>query len=212
MHLFYAVALALAVSIDSFAAGIAYGLKGIRIPLAPLSLTGLTTAVCTAIAMSCAYIAGIFIDPRPAILIGALILILMGAFSLVQERLTNYFSCRTVSPSAEGATLQFSAGRLVITIMSRPEAADMDQSQEINRPEAFFLGLALGLDNMVACFASALIQPLPLYMPILMGLIQMGALALGLLASRHIISEKWRTRLPYLPGLLLITLGLLRLL
>lgn len=211
MNLFYILFLGFAVSIDGFIAGIAYGLKNISIPITSLLIICITTILCTGSAMAMAYFLGTLINTQLAIVLGAFVLIIIGLFSLFQEYIINdgqdYITDQgTVSPK-----LTFSIGRLVINIMADPERADVDHSQIINPLESFFLGLALGVDNMVATFAAALMEPLPMYTPLIMGIIQIMVITAGIYTSRRFISSKLKKSFPYLPGTLLILLGFIRL-
>lgn len=211
MNFFYVLLLAFAVSMDGFVAGIAYGLKNICIPLAALLLICTTTIFCTGTAMAAAYILGTFINTTWAILSGALLLIIIGLFSLFQEYLTITHRQSTIADTTVIPKLTFSIGRLVISIMADPEKADMDKSKRINPLESLLLGLALGIDNMVATFAAALMEPLPFYIPLIMGVIQIMVITAGVYASKHLISDKLKKRFPYIPGILLIILGVIRL-
>lgn len=212
MNIFYVMLLGFAVSMDGFIAGIAYGLKKIKLPFASLLIVGTVTIACTGTAMLGASYLEQFINPHIAIFCGSLLLIGIGLFSLFQEYLAKTLpSYEAENGDLSARQLTISIGRLVISIMAKPETADVDQSKRISPVEAVFLGLALGLDNMVATFAAALIGFLPLYTPLLMGTIQIIVLATGTYASSHIVSENVKKRFPYLPGILLILLGLLRL-
>ena len=95
--------------------------------------------------------------------------------------------------------------------MANPETADIDKSKSISPMEAIFLGLALGIDNMVATFAASLMGFLPFYTPLIMGVIQMAFLACGSWSSSHLLSESLKKRFPFLPGTILILIGLARL-
>lgn len=211
MNLFYVLLLGFAVSIDGFVAGIAYGLKNIYMPITSLLIVCITTILCTGVAMAIAYILGTFINTQLAILLGALVLLIIGLFSLFQEYLIKDANDFITNGEAISPKVTFSIGRLVINIMADPEQADVDHSQRINPLEALFLGLALGVDNMVATFAAALMGSLPLYTPLIMGLIQIIVITAGIYTSRHFISDKLKKRFPYVPGIILILLGLLRL-
>jgi len=211
MNLFYVLLLGFAVSIDGFVAGIAYGLKDICMPITSLLIVCITTILCTGAAMAAAYILGTFINTQLAILLGALVLIIIGLFSLFQEYLTKDRTDYITNGGDISPKLTFSIGRLVVNIMADPEKADVDQSQLINPLEALFLGLALGVDNMVATFAAALMEPLPIYTPLIMGFIQIMVITAGTYTSRHFISDKLKKSFPYLPGMILIILGLIRL-
>jgi len=211
MNLFYVLLLGFAVSIDGFVAGIAYGLKNICMPMTSLLIVGITTILCTSAAMATAYILGTFINTHLAILLGALVLIMIGLFSLFQEYLTKDAIDYSTNGGGVSPKLTFSIGRLVVNIMADPEKADVDQSQLINPLEALFLGVALGVDNMVATFAAALMEPLPIYTPLIMGFLQIMVITAGTYTSRRFISDKLKQSFPYLPGIILIILGLVRL-
>lgn len=205
MNLFYVLLLGFAVSIDGFIAGLAYGLKNISIPITSLLIVSITTILCTIAAMASAYLLGTLINTTLAILLGSFILILIGLFSLFQEYLTKDYITSEGSPK-----LTFSIGRLVINIMANPEKADVDKSQIINPLEALFLGLALGVDNIVATFAADLMEPLPIYTPLIMGFIQIIVISAGIYTSKRLIPDKLKKCFPYLPGIILIILGLMR--
>lgn len=211
MNLLYVLLLGFAVSIDGFVAGIAYGLKNIRMPITSLLIVCITTIVCTGAAMVTAYLLGTLINTTLATLLGALVLIMIGLFTLFQEYLLKEANDCISTGESISPKVTFSIGRLVISIMADPEKADIDQSQLISPLEALFLGLALGIDNMVATFAAALIEPLPLYTPTLMGLIQILVIAAGIYTSKRFVTDKFKKSFSYLPGIILIILGLIRL-
>lgn len=211
MSIFYVLLLGLAVSIDGFVAGIAYGLRNIRMPFASLSIVGVVASICTAAAMVMAYMVGKFIHTDIAIAIGAALLILLGLSSLFQQYLTKDVASYEIDGEVTARKLTFSLGRLVISIMAKPETADVDKLGFISPLEAVFLGLAVGADAMVGTFAAALMGPLPLYTPIAIGIIHMICIAGGYYSSQRFVPEKLKKRFPYLPGTLLIILGLIRL-
>jgi len=211
MSIFYVLLLGLAVSIDGFVAGIAYGLKNIRMPFTSLSIVGVVAGICTAIAMVMAYLVGQFINTDVAIAIGALLLIMLGLWSLFQEYITKDIAFYEMDGEVTARKLTFSLGRLVISIMSKPETADVDKLGIISPLEAVFLGVALGADAMVGTFAATLMGPMPLYTPVVIGIIHMLCIASGFYSSQKFISERMKKRFPYLPGALLILLGILRL-
>ncbi|MDF2875984.1 MAG: hypothetical protein K0R22_2667 [Sporomusa sp.] len=211
MTIFYVLLLGLAVSIDGFVAGIAYGLKDIRLPFSSLCIVGVVASMCTAVAMVMAYMVGQFIHTDFAILIGATLLILLGLCSLFQQYLTKGVTSYEIEGEVTARKLTFSLGRLIVSIMAKPETADVDRLGVISSLEAIFLGLAVGADAMVGTFAAALMGPLPLYTPLAIGIIHMICIAGGYHSSRRLVSEKLKKRFPYLPGTLLIILGLLRL-
>lgn len=211
MSFFYVILLGLAVSIDGFVAGMAYGLKNIRMPAISLTIIGLVTALCTAFAMVCAYMLGRLINTDLAMLIGAILLIMLGLWSLFHQYLTKNIQTYEVEGQVTAKKLTFSIGQLIISIMAKPESADVDHLGVISPLEAVFLGVALGLDATVGTFGAALMGPLPLYTPVAVGIIHITCVAGGCYSASRLISDRIKRRVPYLPGALLIILGLLRL-
>ncbi len=102
-------------------------------------------------------------------------------------------------------------GRLVITIRAKPERTTVDQAQTLEAGEAALVGVALGLDNVVAVFAVSLMGRLPAYTPLVMGVLQMLMLATGVQASAWVLSERVKARCGYVSGILLLVLGVIRL-
>lgn len=211
MNLFYVLLLGFAVSIDGFVAGVAYGIKKIHMPISSLSIVGIVAALLTSVAMLCAYVLGKFMNTQLAIGIGASLLILLGLWSVFQQYLTKHVTSYEPEGEVTARKLTFSIGRLVISIMAKPETADVDKLGVISSLEAVFLGLAVGLDAMVGTFAAALMGMLPLYTPLAVGIIHMICIAAGCCFSNRLVSDDLKKRVPYLPGTLLILLGIIRL-
>jgi putative sporulation protein YtaF len=212
MSLMFVILLGVAVSMDALVAGIAYGLKGIGVRFGPLTITGFVTGAFTALAMFGAHSLGKVMDTHLATVAGASLLVLLGMYGLLNQYLSGGGDDTGPGEVSQEHKLTFSIGRLIIVIMARPEAADLDQSKSIGPMEAVLLGAALGIDNMVATFGASLAGVLPLYTPVAMGLIQMVFIAAGLYTSARLIPEGMKRRLPYLSGAILILLGLVRLL
>lgn len=208
MNILYVIFLALAVSLDSFVAGATYGIREVRMPAAALAVVGIMTTVCTGIAMVLAKGFGSFINPHIAAIIGAILLLLIGLFSIFQEYLT-----QDVVPydpdSSQKITIHI--GKLLINIMADPETVDLDHSKSISVSEAMMLGLALGLDNMVATFAACLLGILPLYTPVIMGIIQVLLILLGIHAAARFMPDRFKKKFPYFSGMMLVLMGIVRL-
>ena len=211
MNPIYAIILGFAVSIDALIAGMAYGMKNIIISFRSLCIAGIVTGLCTAAAMACAYFLGSFVNSYYAVFVGSAVLIMLGAWNIFQEYLTKGIAPCTAEENGTLRKLTFKLGRVIISIMANPETADLDQSKEISSTEAVFLGLALGIDNMVATFAATLMGMLPWFTPILMAFIQILLIVTGAQVSHYIIGKKLKEKFPYLPGTILILLGISRL-
>lgn len=190
MSLWFVLLLGFAVSLDGLFAGLAYGMRQVRISTAPMLIIGMINALCTAAAMLCALLLGQEIDTRLAIASGSILLIALGLSNLWKE----------LRP--HDAKTEPSVGN--------NKSADASFSY-LNCSEAVILGLALGIDNMVATFAATLLELLPLYTPVIMAVMQAAFIAVGIYAAERITPTLLQKRVPYLPGAILILLGLLRL-
>jgi putative sporulation protein YtaF len=186
------------VSLDGFFAGTAYGISKINVSAKALLIIGLLSLVSTALSMLLAHTVAACASLS---LFGAFILIALGVFSLS-------FNLFKKSPSkAQSKEFSFSVGKIVVHIMRRPECADLDRSNDLSAAEAFFLGLALGLDNTAATFAAALNEPLPLFAPVLIFITQIFLIRLGIKIG-FFISPKYQRGLSLLPPVYFILLGL----
>ena len=211
MDLSYVILLGIAVSIDGFFAGIAYGLKNIKVSFSALSIIGFVTLICTTLAMQGSSLLLNLVNPAIATYFGALLLIVIGLSSIVRQYLTSPIEKQTRESTATPMKITFALGRIVISIMKKPECADIDHSNHINKFEAFLLGLALGIDNMVATFPAGLTHPLHFSTPLIMCIIQSSIVWSGIYLSAKIVSPKFKQKLAYAPGCVLILLGLFRL-
>lgn len=211
VNFFYVLLLGVAVSIDGLMAGVAYGLRSIRIPFSSFLIVGAVTTVASALAMGAAALLGQYIDTFLAMVLGGVLLVLLGAWNIFHQYLTKNITEYAVEGEVTASKLTVSVGHLVISIMAKPESADVDRLGVISPLEAIFLGLAVGADGAVGTFAAALAGSLPLYTPFIVGVIHIICIGSGVVLSDRLVSDEWKKRFPFLPGTMLILLGLLRL-
>lgn len=209
--LFYLLVLSTAVSMDALVAGLAYGIKGVRVPIGSLGVIGIVTVAFTAVALGGTHLVGRFVDPHAATVVGALLLMLLGGYRLLLDYLIQDDPSSQAAHPHAPRELKVSVGALVIEIMARPEAADLDRSKHIGGGEAVLLSLALGTDNFVATLGASFGNGLPLYAPLVMGVVQTAFLVVGLYGSEWLSRRRTKLRVPYLSGTVLILLGLIRL-
>ncbi|WP_342439265.1 manganese efflux pump [Paenibacillus sp. FSL L8-0436] len=82
--LFSLLLLAFALSLDGFGVGITYGLRKMKIPLLSIMIISLCSGVVICVSMQVGVLLAKVISPQAASSIGAIILVLMGCWSLVQ--------------------------------------------------------------------------------------------------------------------------------
>lgn len=100
---------------------------------------------------------------------------------------------------------------IVIQILKKPSAADMDDSGSISGYEAMWLGIALSLDAFGAGLGAALLGLPPLLTSVMIALFSGMFLVLGLKAGFRFASSGFVQSLTALPAIMLIIMGILKL-
>jgi putative Mn2+ efflux pump MntP len=82
--LFSLLLLAFALSLDGFGVGITYGLRKMKIPLLSIMIISLCSGIVICVSMQVGVLLARVVSPDAASVIGAVILVLMGCWSLIQ--------------------------------------------------------------------------------------------------------------------------------
>ncbi len=202
--------LAFAVSLDSFSVGLTYGLRKMHMPLKSLSIIALCSAVSLLLAMFLGTIIMNFMSIQFAETIGGVILICLGLWVLYQFFRSNEKDSELVG---ENLILNFEIKSLgvVINILKKPTEADFDRSGSITGLEAFFLGIALSLDAFGAGIGAALLGFSPWGMAICVAIMCSLFVVSGIKLGRVFSNVSWIQKLSFLPGVLLIVIGVIKL-
>ncbi|MBU4554216.1 MAG: sporulation membrane protein YtaF [Eubacteriales bacterium] len=201
MELVALLVFGVALSLDGFAAGLAYGLRRIQMPFLSLMIICLTSGIAISISLGLGFAAAQVMAPEAAQVIGGILLIFLGVWILNQalRRITRRPLCIRIPPFG-----------MVIQVLFEPLDADMDQSGAICSREALILGIALALDAFAAGFAIALSGLHSIFVPLFVTVGLFLLINLGILLGQRtsdVLSEK----VNLLPGCLLIMLGMFRL-
>jgi len=213
--------LSFAVSLDGFGVGMTYGLRKIRIPLPSI----LIISVCSGVILLLSMMAGValagVLSPHGASAVGAVILIGIGVWALVQfsrnrdrdDADAPKEEDRTVPPPAKSTLVTLEIRRLgiIIQILRTPSAADVDRSGIITAGEAFLLGAALSLDAFGAGIGAALVGFPPVATAILIACSSGLFLWLGMRFGFAATGWRWIRKLSVLPGIILIVMGIVKL-
>ena len=212
-----AILMAVALSLDGFGVGLAYGLRRIRIPMSSL----IAIAMCTVFAMGISMLFGSwvtswlsFISPR---LLGAAILLTLGTGQLARAIWNGQ---REILPQAVPAMavalqkpvlepvfrFQLSLFGFVIQVLKTPAIADVDGSGGISIRESLLLGSALAMDAFASGIGAAM-AGMTLSVIGVVALTQIMMLRLGQQMAGK-IPENWTAKAEYLPGAVLILIGL----
>lgn len=206
------VLLALAVSLDSFGAGLTYGMKSIKIPFRSIMIIAICSAVTFLLSMLLGFTLEQFISPKSGEILGGVILLGIGIYSLWQVFLPEKENVECMEKEPKNIVLfEIKSLGIVIHILKKPVMADIDKSGSITGLEAVLLGIALSLDAFGAGIGAALIDLSPslttITIAVMSALFLWGGMVLGLYLFNK---TNWMKGLSILPGVLLIVMGLLK--
>lgn len=205
---------ALALNLDSFAAGFAYGTRKIQVPPLSLLIINLISMAAISASMLAGKIIVPYLPPAAAHRIGGFILLCIGVWVLIQNSRTSHFN-RGQHEQPEGneskiVEISIRPLGLVVQIMSHPARADLDRSGTITPGEALLLGVALAMDALGAGFAVSMLGFPIGSVALTVGIGHFCLTYAGLTAGRLFASCRIGRRLTTLPGCLLILLGLFK--
>jgi putative sporulation protein YtaF len=207
---------ALALNLDSFCCGVAYGSRRIKVPLSSLLIISLISMAAISISMLGGRFIGSFISPEVAKKLGGIIFLCIGARVIYLARQAKYLPekdevSETVIKQPKKVEIRIPPLGLVVQILKEPAIADLDRSGTISSREAFFLGIALAMDAFGAGFAISLMG-FPIFTTALVvGIGHYCLICLGILIGRFIMVTRFGCQLTALPGCILILLGVLKL-
>ncbi|BAF60159.1 predicted membrane protein [Pelotomaculum thermopropionicum SI] len=214
MELLSYLLFALALNLDSFGAGLAYGTRQIRVPPPSLIIISLISVAAVTVSMLGGQILAACIPARLAHRLGGFMLLLIGLWVLCEN-------CRArrrpngepgqKNKAARMLEIRIRPLGLVIQVLREPVKADLDSSGIISPPEALVLGAALAMDAFGAGFAVSMMGYSPAITATVVGLGHFLLTYLGILAGRTVITSRVGRQVTLLPGFLLISLGLLKL-
>lgn len=199
---------ALAVSADGFMVGIAYGVKKIRIPFISLVLISCASALAVTLSMICGKALATVLSPAFSSSLGAVMLILIGLYFLLQA-LKERLNSLPIEPETAIFTLNIEFLGVIVQILKKPASADMDSSGEINLREAFFLGLALAVDALGAGMGAAMTGLNIFFTALSVGMLKFILVNSGIFLGGVVNKKHMEGISGILPGIILITIGVI---
>lgn len=211
--------LIIAVSLDSFGVGVTYGMRKIRISFIALIIIMLCSGVMVLSSMTIGSVLSSFIPSGVAEIFGSLILISIGLFSLYnvlgskKNKFTEENSKLESKLEEKEWKLEIKRFGLFITILKKPQMADLDRSGTISAKESLILGFALSLDAFGAGIGATMVGNYsPFITAILVSLMSGIFIFFGIKSGLILAKIKWMQQVVLLPPFLLIALGLLKML
>ncbi|MDX5476102.1 MAG: sporulation membrane protein YtaF [Bacillaceae bacterium] len=203
--------LAFAVSLDSFSVGLTYGLRKMRMPLKSLAIIATCSALALLLAMFVGTVITNFLSPKVAETIGGSILVLLGMWVLYQFFRSGQQKGEACVGEKMILNLEIKSLGVVINILRKPTEADFDKSGSITGLEAFFLGVALSLDAFGAGIGAALLGFSPLVMAVSVAVMSSLFVISGIRIGQLFSNISWVQKFAFLPGVLLIVIGVIKL-
>lgn len=200
--------LVLALSLDAFVASIAYGTNNIRIPFTSVLIIDIVCTSFLAISVLLGEFIKNFLPLNLTTTISFLILIFLGIYYLFESFVKSFF--KNKGSSKERVKVKLFDIRLIIDIYVDEIKADFDNSKKLNYNEALYLAVALSLDSLAIGFSSGLCNInffLIIFLSIVFNILSIWG---GLFIGRRFV-EKSKINLSWLTGIILITLGFLKL-
>lgn len=214
---------ALAVSVDAFIVGAGYGLRGISLPLVSRLLIAATSGSMIAMAS----FLGLAIAPLAgsvAGFLGALVLVVMGIWIIINTSSHSLFAVETGGPAEQNKTQVGQEGArrhlitsiclkplgIVVQILKEPSRADLDRSGSIAPGEAILLGLALALDAFGGGLGVALTGSGNTTLPLAVIAMNFAFLHAGTWSASRRGNFRLSPQIAALPGYIFILLGLLK--
>lgn len=134
-HFLSLLLLAFAVSLDSFGAGITYGLRKIAIPLLSVCIIALCSGIVILLSMQFGtWITG-YLSPLVAQLVGAIVLIAIGGWAIIQF-VRSRPSRKVTQADAKGGTGRLSGGEKILAHgQGQNQDGDQGQGQDRNQDQ-----------------------------------------------------------------------------
>lgn len=205
---------AIALNLDSFAVGVSYGIRNIKLPTTSLIIISIMSMSAITFSMLLGKTVAGYFSPTFAHRLGGFILLFIGLWVLIQSLQENRRNKNSLAePQDEPDALIKIHIRflgLAIQILREPSRADLDQSGIISAREAVLLGLALAMDAFGAGFAVSMLGFSIIITAFMVGIGHFILTYSGLLTGMSMNGKGFSQKLSTLPGFILIALGLFK--
>jgi len=201
--------LALSSNADNVGVGVAYGIRGINVPLASNLLIALVTGAGTIASMLVGQTIGGTMQPKLASILGGIILAGIGGWVIVQSARSagsdaeNHLARRSSARRPASGTL-----RKLTLILDNPLTIDRDFSGHIDMKEGCLLAAALTLNNIVSGAAAGMLGLSVVLTTTAVMSFSMLTLWMGLVFGYHYGRRLLGSLAGFVSGLLLVTIGL----
>lgn len=206
--IFQAFFLVLALSLDTFTAGVALGTQKIMVPFRSVLAISLICSASLWLAISLGGWIGNWISPRTGDVIGCIILVMMGSVRLFDGVIKELL--RRCCENKEGMVFYRKNLKIFLQVCVDSAQADFNRSQSLSVPEAISLAAALSVDGLAAGVGAGILDVSHWLIFLIAMLINLFAVHLGCRTGIR-FSRKHEQDISWVAGALLIVLGLIKL-
>lgn len=206
--IFQAFFLVLALSLDTFTAGVALGTQKIMVPFRSVLAISLTCSASLWLAISLGGWIGNWISSRTGAVIGCVILVMMGSVRLFDGVIKELL--RRCCENKEGMVFYRKNLKIFLQVCVDSAQADFNRSQSLSVPEAISLAAALSVDGLAAGVGAGILDVSHWLIFLMAMLINLFAVHLGCRTGIR-FSRKHEQDISWVAGALLIVLGLIKL-
>ncbi len=208
--------LALALSIDAFGIGISYGVRKINFKISSLVIISFIALLFSSISIWIGTIIANIFSKNITSFISILILVILGLFiikkGIEKDDDKPISSYDTNNEHKNIYSLFIKSLGITINIIKTPSICDLNNSLKIDPKEALYLGIALSLDCIGTSIAISSFGRYTFLFPIFIVIFQLTFLLLGtFLGKKTIVKFLDESKISITSGLILITIGFLRL-
>ena len=198
----------LALSLDTFTAGVALGTQKITVPFRSVLAISLTCSASLWLAISLGGWIGNWISPRTGAVIGCVILVMMGSVRLFDGVIKELL--RRCCENKEGMVFYRKNLKIFLQVCVDSAQADFNRSQSLSVPEAISLAAALSVDGLAAGVGAGILDVSHWLIFLIAMLINLFAVHLGCRTGIR-FSRKHEQDISWVAGALLIVLGVIKL-
>ena len=217
----FTILLAVILSIDCLGVGLSYGMRHMVLPWYGRVIISCCSGIAIAVSMLLGRILEGVLPGEQIHLFGECMLVCLGVFFLIRSimelKKEELEAVGTTVHSTELSEIplfqwQVPGLHVMIHIIHHPQHADLDHSGQINTKEAVWLGFALAMDSFGAGICIALMGVSLLWVSVCTLGFAFLLVTVGYLWGGRAGENPAYRKLQLLPGILLITLGMIRIL
>lgn len=207
LYLTEALAIALALSLDCFACGLAYGASHIKIPVRSALVVSLVCSITLGFTLIAGSIVAPYIDAYAVKLLSFGILLVMGLLKVCENAVKLWLKGR----GTRQLTFKLFDVRFILKVFEDEQAADNNKDKVLSAREAISLALALSLDGLAVGFSAGISGVNSVYLLVLSLAIGATALLVGQ-QTGNTATQKTKDGLCWVSGIILIALAISKLL